>query len=121
MSRRSAFQAEGRGGEGQRAEMEKQMGNRYQSRLCSCGSFLLAHIPLALHVTSSIKPSPVVPTTAAPTFLITIGDCVMAPTLHTAPHPHFLPYVFAVLPTKGTEYMSPSFGFEFGHVTTLCY
>lgn len=45
----------------------------------------------------------------------------MAPTLHTAPHPHFLPYVFAVLPTKGTEYMSPSFGFEFGHVTTLCY
>ena len=41
---------EGQGGGGRRAEMERQMGNNYQLRLCPCWSFPLAQISLTLHV-----------------------------------------------------------------------
>lgn len=68
--------------------------------------------------TSSTEPSPVAPTAATPTLLTMI--CFMGP-VYIAPYPHFLPCVFAVLPTKGMEYISPYFGFEFGHGNILCY
>lgn len=92
----------------QRAESRnrEQMENNFQARLCSCWAFHLAQIPPTLHVTSSTKRPPAVLTISALTFLPIMIDYLLGPNSSSCPNS---------TPSKGAEYISPSFDFSCDH------